>query len=574
MGEIRTVRCAIYTRTSSDENLLQDYNSLAAQRDSCAAYILSQRHEGWVRVRKNYDDGGFSGGTMERPALRELLADLAAREVDMVVVYKIDRLTRSLRDFSRLSETLDRFAASFVAVTQQFNTASSMGRLTLNVLLTFAQFEREVAGDRIRDKIASSKRLGIWMGGQPPIGYDAPNKKLVVNLREAEVVRYIYRRFVELQSMAELRLDLEKNGIVSKMTVREDGSIYGGKGFSWHPITTILTNPVYRGMVRHKEAVYPGRHEPIVEKELFDHVQKLVKQVADREKAKRQRAYPSLLRGMIFATDGDPLYRVQITRGPKRYNYYTSSTLLHRNLRRTSINNLRFPAPALEAQVINLLCSSLRDRRWIVREFSTGRLNAPAAEARELASEVEGQLQRISGILQKLIRRIEVDSTTLQLFLDRKWLCDRLGVSTKTSKHLTNDPIKLVREGHGVRCRNAVRAILEGPAASLAPDHRLVRGILRATRWYVALSSGEYGSMDDLADAEGCCPTLITNRIGLAFLAPDIVEAIFEGRQPPSLTLAKIKKLSPLPFSWSEQRLLLLKENTHSTLGAVIQNSR
>jgi site-specific DNA recombinase len=216
VAERPVVRCAIYTRKSSDEGLQQAYNSLAAQRDACAAYILSQKHEGWVRVKRSYDDGGFSGGTLERPGLQRLLADLAGGEIDIIVVYKIDRLTRSLRDFARLAELLERSNASFVAVTQQFNTATSMGRLTLNVLLTFAQFEREVTGDRIRDKRAASTKLGMWMGGNPALGYDAPAKKLVVNPQEADDVRYIFRRFLELRSMAELRKDLVQSGIVSK----------------------------------------------------------------------------------------------------------------------------------------------------------------------------------------------------------------------------------------------------------------------------------------------------------------------------------------------------------------------
>ena len=322
MTEVAPQRCAIYTRTSSDENLTQEYNSLAAQRDACAAFILSQKHEGWIRAKRVYEDGGFSGGTLERPALRDLLADMAAGLVDIIVIYKIDRLTRSLRDFAHLSATFQRHNASFVAITQQFNTASSMGRLTLNILLTFAQFEREVASDRIRDKKASSTRRGFWMGGNPALGYDAPAKKLVVNAQEAEHVRYMFRRFLELRSMAELRVDLAQNGIVSKRRVRKGGTHYGGANFTWNPLNHILTNPLYKGMLRLKGQTYPGRHEAIIDEATFDEVQDLVKEESAREKSRRALAHPALLRSLIFDRAGEPFYPVTAATRP-------GDTILH-----------------------------------------------------------------------------------------------------------------------------------------------------------------------------------------------------------------------------------------------------
>lgn len=252
------LRCAIYTRTSSEERLVQDYNSLAAQKDACEAYVLSQKQEGWVRSKKVYSDGGYSGGNLERPALQALLSDIAAKEIDIVVLYKIDRLTRSLRDFARLSEIFDRHGVLFVAVTQQFSTASSMGRLTLNILLTFAQFEREVAGDRIREKVAASARQGIWKGGGVALGYDASAEKLTVNPHEAHIVRHIFQRFLELRSMSELRRDLRKSGFTSKQSTSRAGHVHGGRNFTWTPLNHILTNPLYRGMIRNHDTLHPA----------------------------------------------------------------------------------------------------------------------------------------------------------------------------------------------------------------------------------------------------------------------------------------------------------------------------
>ena len=261
--------CAIYTRKSSDDGLEQSFNSLDAQRDACAAYIASQRLEGWVLVEKQYDDGGLSGASLNRPAIQTLLADMAKGEIDIVVVYKVDRLTRSLADFAKLTELFDKNQASFVAVTQQFNTSTSMGRLTLNVLLSFAQFEREVAGERIRDKIAASKRRGMWMGGHPPLGYDVKDRKLVVNEQEAKRVRHICTRYLELQSVRALKKDLDASGIRSKSHIWKDGTAHGGVPISRGALYLILKSPLYRGLISHKGQIHHGEHEPIIDEDLF-----------------------------------------------------------------------------------------------------------------------------------------------------------------------------------------------------------------------------------------------------------------------------------------------------------------
>src|SRR5450756_354082 len=267
------IPCAIYTRKSSEEGLEQDFNSLDAQREACAAYVLSQQHEGWRAIPTCYDDGGYSGGNMDRPALKKLLEDIDQKKIKVVVVYKVDRLTRALADFAKIVEIFDARGVSFVSVTQQFNTTTSMGRLTLNVLLSFAQFEREVTGERIRDKIAASKKKGMWMGGMPPLGFDVKNRKLVVNDAEARIVVEIYRRYLALKSVHALRDELADAGIKSKRRTRPDGAEYGGQKFSRGAFYLLLQNRLYRGEISHKGNSYPGEHPAIVDKPLWDEVQ-------------------------------------------------------------------------------------------------------------------------------------------------------------------------------------------------------------------------------------------------------------------------------------------------------------
>ena len=266
-------QCAIYTRKSSEDGLEQEFNSLDAQREACEAYITSQRHAGWVAVSDMYDDGGLSGGSMDRPALKRLLADIMAGKVQIIVVYKVDRLTRSLADFAKIVDVFDAHDASFVSVTQQFNTTTSMGRLTLNMLLSFAQFEREITGERIRDKIAASKAKGMWMGGTVPLGYDVHERKLVVNAPEAETVRLIFQRYAQLGSVALLRAELNQRGVVSKRRHGAGGRLAGGQKFSRGALYLMLQNHLYRGEIKHKEHVYAGQHEAIIDLDLWTTVQ-------------------------------------------------------------------------------------------------------------------------------------------------------------------------------------------------------------------------------------------------------------------------------------------------------------
>ena len=338
-----TLRCAIYTRKSSEEGLEQDFNSLHAQREACEAYIASQKHEGWIALPASYDDGGFSGGTMERPALQRLLRDIENGEIDVIVVYKVDRLTRALSDFARIVEVFDRREVSFVSVTQAFNTTTSMGRLTLNVLLSFAQFEREVTGERIRDKIAASKKKGMWMGGNPPLGYDVSDRKLAVNEAEAETARHIFRLYCRSKSVRELRHRLKAEGITSKRRIMRDGSVAGGKPINRDVLYHLLQNRIYLGEIVHRDSSYPGQHEAIIERDLWDQVQSIL---ADNINGERRgiTSQPSLLTGLLVDEQGERLSPSHAVKQGRRYRYYVSRHLIVEG-RKPNRQGWRIPPP-------------------------------------------------------------------------------------------------------------------------------------------------------------------------------------------------------------------------------------
>src|SRR3954463_4058096 len=324
---IKPVRCAIYTRKSTEHGLDQEFNSLDAQRDACEAYIKSQASQGWQALPQHYDDPAYSGGSLDRPALQQLLKDVDAGKVNVIVVYKIDRLTRSLADFAKLVEAFDAKAISFVAVTQQFNTTTSMGRLTLNVLLSFAQFERELSSERVRDKVAASRRKGKWTGGTVPLGYDAKDKKLVVNKQEAETVRYIFRRYLELRSFAKLVEDLHRKGIVTKRRTTKVAKFRGGIPFTYGPLAHFLKNRLYTGDISHGDKWFPGEHAAIVDRETFEQVQQLLKSKAAGRKAKRS-ASQALLLGRLYDDRGNRMSPSYSVKNGIRYRFYVSSALL------------------------------------------------------------------------------------------------------------------------------------------------------------------------------------------------------------------------------------------------------
>ncbi|TAK48151.1 MAG: recombinase family protein [Xanthobacteraceae bacterium] len=358
---IRKLRCAAYTRKSSEEGLEQEFNSLDAQREACEAYIASQKPEGWVLVPDRYDDGGISGATLERPALKRLLADIEAQRIDVIVVYKIDRLSRALMDFAKLVEVFDRNNVTFVSVTQSFNTTTSMGRLTLNILLSFAQFEREVIGERIRDKFAASRKKGMWMGGFVPLGYDVKDRKLVVNEAEAQKVRMIFERFARIGSATVLVRSLRAEGVTGKQGKLVD------KGY----VYKLLNNRVYIGQAVHKGTAYPGEHSAIVSQSLWDRVHSVLAESPRRRAARTRNQTPALLKGLIFGPTGRSMTPTHTRKGGKLYRYYVSTDLLKRDAASCTVR--RVPATEIESAVIDQLRGLLRSPEFIVRTWRTAR---------------------------------------------------------------------------------------------------------------------------------------------------------------------------------------------------------
>src|SRR6202158_1304240 len=371
--EIR--RCAIYTRKSSEEGLEQEFNSLHAQREACEAFIKSQAGEGWRFIRTHYDDGGLSGATMERPALQQLMADIAKGLIDAVVVYKVDRLTRSLADFAKMVEVFDARGVSFVAVTQQFNTTTSMGRLTLNVLLSFAQFEREVTGERIRDKIAASKRKGIWMGGLVPLGYEVRDRQLVINEAEAATVRRIFRRYCELGSVRLLKEELDRNGVRSKIRVSKAGVESGGQAFSRGALYTLLRNPIYVGEIRHKGVRHPGQHAPIVSRAIWDKVAKLLREHSTGSGARNSGTKPCVLIGKLFDESGEGLTPSHAVKGDRRYRYYVSRSLMKGSAARVD-GGWRLPAAEVERSAAAAAKSILDDQQTMISAIEEAGLDS------------------------------------------------------------------------------------------------------------------------------------------------------------------------------------------------------
>lgn len=537
-AERRTFRCAIYTRKSSEHGLEQDFNSLHAQRESAEAYIKSQAHEGWKLVRTHYDDGGLSGGTMERPALQRLLADIAANLIDVVVVYKVDRLTRSLSDFAKLVETFEAHGVSFVSVTQQFNTTTSMGRLTLNVLLSFAQFEREVAGERIRDKVAASRRKGIWMGGNVPLGYDATGRKLVVNEAEAKTVRRIFEQYLQLGCVRLLKAELDRLNILSKRRVADTGRTIGGGPFSRGALYYLLRNRVYRGEAVHKGVAHPGEHDALINEALWDAVQ--AKLSAQDPKQGRGRAESgALLLGLLYDDRGNRMSPSHTTRKAGRYRYYVSQALLQGKKQEAGSTG-RIAADQLEAVVLDALRRQGSDDDPIAGITATSNGRTASREPRDL----HGPDAR--NLIVRRIERIVVHATEVEITLRA---ADAGSPESRSDK---KERILRVALEARRRDRKAIIVSADGETAARNADHALVLAVARGRAWARALREGEYGGTAEIARKCDLSEPYVKRTLRLAFLAPDIVEAIAEGRQPRGMTLQRL--LRPLPLAWDEQR--------------------
>jgi DNA invertase Pin-like site-specific DNA recombinase len=499
---IKPVRCAIYTRKSTEHGLELEFNSLDAQRDACEAYIKSQASQGWRAMPQHYDDPAYSGGNLDRPALQQLLKDIDAGRVDVIIVYKIDRLTRSLADFAKLVEAFDAKSISFVAVTQQFNTTTSMGRLTLNVLLSFAQFERELSSERVRDKIAASRRKGKWTGGTVPLGYDAKEKKLVVNKAEAETVRYIFKRYLELQSFGDLVEDLDKNGIVTKRRNTKVRKFNGGIPFTYGPLAYFLKN-----------RLYVGEHAAIIDKKLFDQVQQLLVTNSAERTATRS-ASNALLSGKMYDDRGNRMSPSYSTKNGIRYRFYVSSALLRG--RKAEVGSVG-RVSALEIEQI--VCAAMTAQ--------------PGERSTQTDNEIVESVERIvigrDHLMMTLARPAAGDHA-----IDANFEI-RVPWSTKPSIPLVSD-LKTDREKVGI------------------PREILIHSIVRAHAWKQSLLDEIYGSVEELAEACKLHPKVVRQALRLAFLSPDLTSAIFEGELA-DLSLARIPKL--LPLAWAMHRHLL-----------------
>jgi DNA invertase Pin-like site-specific DNA recombinase len=535
--------------------------SLRANR---LAFITSQRHEGWVCLRAGYDDGGFSGATMDRPALQQLLADLAAGRVDIVVVYKIDRLTRSLTDFAKIVEILDARSTTFVSVTQQFNTTTSMGRLTLNILLSFAQFEREVIGERIRDKIAASKKKGMWMGGVPPLGYRMRDRKLIIIDSEAKLVRSIFRRYAELGSVRLLKEELEAQGSKSKSWTSASGRAIGGKPFSRGALYLMLQNRLYRGEIVHKGQSHPGEHVPIIDQSMWDTVQEQLAANTPARNSATRAHQPSLLTGMLFDDDGNRMTPSHAVKQGRRYRYYVSHRLITKDQTERSAG-LRIPAGEIEQLVTGRVRQWLLDSGSIyqatrLRDPSTQRrLIARAAEIGKSWPELPGTRQR--ALLAALIDHIDVGANRIDIHCRPARLAALLDVAlTPLPRSATDDEIQIL--SIPVRQRRSgreIRMLIDrtDPFATAKPDARLIKLLIRAHRFNATLVGGDGVPFAALAKRQGVSPSYFTRLVRLSYLAPDITEAILDGRQPRDLTADKLLAHSRLPLGWHEQRTVL-----------------
>jgi site-specific DNA recombinase len=557
-------RCAAYSRKSTDEGLDHAFNSLDAQREACEAYILSQRHEGWQLVKTAYDDGGFSGGSMERPALQALMRDVSAGRIDVIVVYKIDRLTRSLADFAKMVEVFDAKGVSFVSVTQQFNTTTSMGRLTLNVLLSFAQFEREVTAERIRDKILASRKKGMWMGGSPPLGYDIRDKKLMVNATEAATVRQLFEAYLGLASLTALTAWAKSEGITTKIRWAGNGNIRsGGKPFSRGNLHALLGYRTYIGEVIHKGNIYPGEQDAIVSRALWDAVQAKLSEKKTTLRSPGTAADGSLLTGLLFDGTGDRLTPIHANKKGCRYRYYVSRRLLETNV--PDPTAWRLPAHQIENVVISTLATFLNNKTELLsiigdQNLAAVTLNHSLSCALQLAEMIQqSNSQERRNLIVSYVARISVASDQLVIQIRRDRLIQMLEATQTHPTTINPDAVVHKISASLTLRRRGVEAklIFDNHQHTKVVDPLLVSTIANAHTWFRELVSGQTPSINEIARKRGIPASEVSRLLPLAFLAPDIVEAIADGRQLTELTTKFITRFRDLPLDWDQQRKAL-----------------
>lgn len=556
----KLVRCAIYTRKSSEEGLEQEFNSLDAQREACEAYVRSQKHEGWEALPDQYDDGGYSGGTLERPALDDLLNHIKQKKIDVVVVYKIDRLTRSLFDFSKIVEIFDAGGVSFVSVTQQFNTTTSMGRLTLNVLLSFAQFEREVTGERIRDKIAASKKKGMWMGGFVPLGYRAEKRTLVIDKGEAEIVHQIYDLYLHLQSIKAVRAEAAQLGFRTRPTAAGHSS-----PLSRGHIYRVLTNPIYMGKISHKGQLSKGLHDPIIESKTWEKVQKLLVDGSARDRDQPNTGEQSPLAGIIFDHKGELLTPSHAVKGGRRYRYYICQSLV---TDKAKPDGIRLSAPEVEGAVSAAVRNLLNDPAQVEKLF--GSHAATPSELKQVIASSQELVTTISRkpaadqlmILRPMLSKVIIGNADLCIDVRLKQLVELLVKPDATlsnhsclegfrSDHRMVLPMRLGRRG------NETRLILKSGTQQRPVDQKLLNLIARGFAWREELLSGAVESASDIGGRDGISRPYVSRLIDLSFLAPDIIAAIANGTAPADLSSEKLQSIDALPLGWASQRAVL-----------------
>ncbi len=564
---LKRSRCAIYTRKSTDEGLDQDFNSLDAQREACAAFIQSQKHEGWTAITTVYDDGGYSGGSLERPALQRLLADIEGGRIDVIVVYKVDRLTRALSDFAKLVEVFDRRGVSFVSITQQFNTTTSMGRLTLNILLSFAQFERELIGERVRDKVAASRRKGIWMGGIVPLGYDVKDRKLIVNKDEARKVADIYRRYLRIKSVGALQVELDAAGIKSKRRVHRNGTEYGNQSFSQGALYLLLQNRTYRGEAIHKGNSFPGEHKAIIDKPLWDAAQSVLAENRIKRASGANTKSPSLLTGLIFDETGERLTPTWSIKKGTRYRYYVSTSLI-KGGRRVPSSRRRIPAGDLETIVTERIRKLLSNRVELLqavdeRDRSNIGHRRLLERGSKLATDLSHEPEDARLLVRSLVSRVEVGSTSVNVDVSQASLAALLESNhTELSRDPTTGssgpiltlkvPVQLARVGE------QMKLLVENGDDNREPDMALLRVLTRAYDVHQRLCDDPTLKVREIARQEQITSNYLYVVLRLRWLAPDIVTAIVNGRQPGQLSTKRLMRLAAkLPTDWAAQRSLL-----------------
>ena len=569
---MKMVRCAIYTRKSSEEGLGQDFNSLDAQYAACSAYVASQASEGWSLVAERYDDGGISGGTLDRPALQKLLADISTGRIDIVVVYKVDRLTRSLLDFAKLVEAFDRVGTSFVSVTQSFNTTTSMGRLTLNMLLSFAQFEREVTAERIRDKLAASKQRGMWMGGTPPLGYEPNGRSLTIVDNHAELVRRIFRLYLDLGNVRLLQDKLDSTGMTKPVRISKAGRSFGGTSFTRGELYAILSNPIYIGRIRHKDTTYDGLHEPIIEQALWDEVQIALSSNRNGKRHIRAVVHPSLLAGKLFDGSGMKMTASHASKGTRRYRYYVSARLQHGG-DAANTDGMRIPASEIETLVLNKLAELFDDPIALMEKVAV----SPAAPDTTAKAVVEGQAiaEALRGpdhascvmLIDRIVQRIDIATDAVTIILNSREIARRLGIAMRcASDQSATDgsradetaiptSLRIMVVAKLKRTGMAMRLILpSGEIASTSIDDRLVKAIATAHQWWEELVRNPGLHIADLAAFHNVTESWVTRSLRLAFLDPAIVEQVLAGKAPAHLTSDALRSPDAMPALWSDQR--------------------